>query len=382
MTITDLKYQSLRRSPEDQLAHMNSFELEMKFSAGIWYMSPATSRFHDRYKPELSIEARLDMAAGLAGIGLKGMEAHYPNEINEKNLDLWKAFSRDTGIRVISIGPQLFYGSEFEFGSLSSPIAYVRRKAVRRMIETLEINREMDTDFSVVWSGIDGFENTFGLNHMESRMRFVESMAEAMDAVPGVRIAFEPKPYEPRGRHLFGTTPEGLLLNLQVENLLVNRKNRELLDEGLTLSCLNPEIGHMMMAYEDLAYTFSQVMEYGRLAHIHFNSQPQGNYDQDLNVGVIAPEQLEAALYILKMHGYRGFFGIDINPERMSVKQGIQNSMDAIRAASDRINEMDHEKIIRVCNNPDKDRGWLEAYLIRMRALRPDKLPPLPELPE
>ena len=53
--------------------------------------------------------------------------------------------------------------------------------------------------------------------------------AEAMDAVPGVRIAFEPKPYEPRGRILYGLTPEGVLLGHQVESLLAADENRRLL---------------------------------------------------------------------------------------------------------------------------------------------------------
>jgi len=30
--------------------------------------------------------------------------------------------------------------------------------------------------------------------------------------------------------------------------------------------------------------------------------------------------------------------------------------------------------------HPDRDRGWLEAYLIRMRALHPEKLSPLADL--
>jgi xylose isomerase len=143
---------------------------------------------------------------------------------------------------------------------------------------------------------------------------------------------------------------------------------------------MNPEVGHMLMAYEDPPYAFSLMVEYGRLAHTHWNSQPLGNYDQDLNVGVIAPEGTEAALYVLKMHGYQGYFGLDINPERMPVQQALINCMDALRAANDRINSLDHEQVIWSSMHPDQARGWLEAYLIRSRALHPEKLPSLPPL--
>ena len=381
MPLPDLRTQAKRRSPEEMLQHLNSFELEMNFSAGIWYMSPMNTRFHDKYKPDLDIKQRLDVAAELVDYGLAGIEAHYPNEINEGNVELWRSFSRDTGVKIVSIVPLLFYDEDFEFGSLSSPIETVRQKAIQRTIETLQLNRELNTDFTIVWSGIDGYENPFGIDFAAMRDRFCHSLAEAMDAVPGVRIAFEPKPYEPRGHQLYGTTPEGLLLGFKVEEMLQHPQNRKLLDEGHALVCLNPEIGHMLMAFEDLPYAFSLVLEYGRLAHSHVNSQPLGNYDQDLNVGVIAPEQLEAALYVMKMHGYRGYFGIDINPERMPAAQALKNSMDAMRAANDRVNHLDHEKIIYADQHPDRARGWLESYLIRMRALHPEKLPPIGDLP-
>jgi len=381
MALPDLSPQAQRRTPEELVTWLHAFKLNLKFSVGVWCLSPAASRFHEKYKPDLTIKQRLDVAASLADAGLAGLEAHYPNEINEDNLELWRNFSRDTGLRIVTVAPQLFYDAQFEFGSLSSPIRTVRDVAIERTKRALQLNQALDTDFAVVWSGSDGYENPFGLDLTTARNRFAEGLAAALDAVPGVRVAFEPKPYEPRGRHLYGTTAEGLLLALKVESLLRHRLNRGLLKDGYALAALNPEIGHVLMAYEDLPYAFSLALEYGRLAHLHVNSQPPGNYDQDLNAGVIAPEQLEAALYVLKMHGYQGWFGLDINPERQPADRAIRNSMDAIRAANDRINALDHEKIIWATTHPDRERGWLEAYLLRRRAAFPEKLAPLPDPP-
>ncbi|HEY3241812.1 MAG TPA: TIM barrel protein, partial [Phycisphaerae bacterium] len=294
MPLPDLRGQVSRFTPDNLRAHLNSFELDLRFSAGIWYFSPAFSRFHAKYQPDLSIEQRLEIAARLADHGLKGLEAHYPNEINEQNLDLWKKFSHDTGIRLITVIPLLFWDQQFEFGSLSNPLEGPRRAAIERTRRALELNRELDTDFAVVWPGIDGYENPFGIDFVGMRQRFAEGLAEAMDAVPGVRVAVEPKPYEPRGRILFGTTAEGMLLAKHVESLLRSAENRQLLSDGHALCCLNPEVGHVLMGYEDLAYAYSWPLSEGRLAHTHWNSQPLGNYDQDLNVGVVSPEQIEA----------------------------------------------------------------------------------------
>jgi len=378
MGFIDLRSQALRRSPEELIRHMQSFELQLKFSAGIWYLSPSGSRFHTRYSKELNIEQRLEIAAGLKEYGLGGIEAHYPNEINEKNLRIWKNFQKETGIRLITIIPLLFWDETFEWGSVSNPIARVRKLAIDRTKKAFKLNVEMDTEFSIVWPGIDGYENPFGIDFPAMRARFAEGLAEAMDAVPGVRVAFEPKPYEPRGHIIYGTTAEGMILCRQVEALLKNQRNRKILRSGNTLCCLNPEIGHAFMAFEDLPYSYSWPLSEGRLAHVHLNSQPLGNYDQDYNVGMIAPEQFDALMYVLKMHGYGGWFGIDINPERMPVETALKINMDAIRASNDRINEVDHEAVIYAVNNPHKSRGWLEAYLVRQRAKHPENLPHLP----
>jgi len=346
MPLRDLRAQATRRTPEELVNQLQRFALTPRFSVGIWYFSPMASRFHDKYQSDLSIEARLEKIVGLRASGVVGVEAHYPNEINEENLDLWRTWSRQSGIRVLSIVPLLFYDRQFEWGSLSSP----------------------------------GFEQPFGTDFAAMRDRFADGLAEAMDAVPAVRVAFEPKPYEPRGRIIYGTTAEGLLLAQKVEARLKHPENRRLLVDGHALVTLNPEIAHMLMAYEDLAYALSLICEYGRLAHTHWNSQPLGNYDQDLNVGVVAPEQAEAALYALKMAGYGEHFGIDVNPERMPVEVAVRNSIDAVRAAADRINALDHAQVIWAASHPDLARGWLEAYLIRQRAPAQSTLPPLPPL--
>ena len=380
MPLLDLRAQSTRRDSAGLVKHLRSFSLDLRFSAGIWFFSPAQSRFHDKYSPDLSIEQRLDIAAGLAKEGLGALEAHYPNEINEGNAPLWQAFSRQTGIRVLTVIPLLFWDKQFEFGSLSNPLSGPRRAAIERTIGALKLNKQLDTDFAVVWPGIDGYENGFGLDFASARRRFAEGLAEAMDAVPGVRIAFEPKPYEPRGHILYGTTPEGILLGRDTEAMLRAPENRRLLGEGHSLVCLNPEVGHALMGLEDGAYAYSWPLSEGRLAHTHWNSQPLGNYDQDLGVGVISPEVTEGILYTLKMHGYSGYFGIDINPERIPVDVALRNSFDALRAANDRIDSLDHESIVACHNAPDRARGWLDAYLTRARASRPERLTPLPRL--
>ena len=48
--------------------------------------------------------------------------------------------------------------------------------------------------------------------------------------------------------------------------------------------------------------------------------------------------------------------------------------MDALRAMNDRINELDHEAILKARRHPDEHRGLIEALLVQARAPNPERL--------
>ena len=72
-------------------------------------------------------------------------------------------------------------------------------------------------------------------------------------------------------------------------------------------------------------------------------------------------------MYVLKMHGYTGYLGIDINPERMPVQRALINCMDALKAINAWIDQLDHARIVEAVENPADYRGIIEAILIRAR---------------
>ncbi|MEM2399092.1 MAG: TIM barrel protein [Candidatus Bathyarchaeia archaeon] len=368
----DLRKQKIRRNKEEMLKHLRSFRLEPKFSIGVWYFYPSGGRFHEPYVERGSIHDVLRRIAMMYDEGIIdrtfGLEAHYPNEVNYDLLDEYKSLQKETGIRLINIGPQIFYDKVFEFGSLSNPDPNVRKIALQRVMGALKLAKEVDADLVVVWPGIDGYENPIGTEFYSMWDNFEIGLAEAMDNVPGVRVAIEPKPYEPRGNNICRNTANGILMARNVESLLKSEENRRLLAEGHALVGLNPEVGHVLMGHEELAYALASIMRDGRLAHTHWNSQPLGNYDQDLNVGVLGLDQMYAALLVLKMYGYEGRFGIDINPERMPVEVAIALNVNALRAACERINSLDFDRLVEAMYNPANNRGVAEDVMTRALA--------------
>ena len=362
-TLTDLRYQSKRRTPAELLRQLQSFSLDLKLAVGIWYFSPGGGRFHDRYVPDLSIPDRLQLAAEMAKLGIRGIEAHYPSEVNPGNLHLYQKLEKEAGVKLVGIGPDSFRSPDCEFGTLSNPDKRNREKAQQTVIEALKLVKEAGATHMGLWPGIDGFLYPLGTVYYDMWDWFEGALAECLDEVPGVRIGLETKPYEPAPNNIYRNTADGLVMAHDVEARLKNPVNRKLLAEGHCLVGFQPEIGHVMMGFEILPYSYMRITREARLQHVHVNSQPLGNYDQDLNVGVVNWQDSEALLYALKMVGYSGFFGIDINPERMPVMEAIKVNARALQVMNERIDGLPHEKILDCFYHPDRNRGSLELIL-------------------
>jgi xylose isomerase len=163
-----------------------------------------------------------------------------------------------------------------------------------------------------------------------------------------------------------------------VEKRLNTTLNRKILNSGHVMVGLNPEVGHVLMGHEELAYSFASILREGRLMHSHWNAQPLGNYDQDLNVGVLGYDQMLATLLTLKMYNYTGYFGIDINPERMSVERALVLSMNSMDVAVNIINRLDNSRLTKAMYNPVVNQGIVEDVLTRAISTNNDKLRPIP----
>ena len=272
----DLRSQKKMRTPEEMLKHLKETSLELRFSIGVWYFYPGGGRFHDSYIEKGTIADCIEKIKSMRDAKIIDetlcLEAHYPNEVNRDNIHLYKELEKETGIRLITVIPLLFWDRQFEFGSLSNPDHEIRKIAIERLKESLFLNRELGTELCVIWPGIDGYENPFGHDYFGMWSRFESAVVEAMDEVPGIRVALEPKPYEPRGNNIYRNTANGLLFARNVEQSLKHKENIKLLKEGHTLVGLNPEVGHVLMGHEDLPGAFASVLREGRLAHSHWNS--------------------------------------------------------------------------------------------------------------
>ncbi len=80
--------------------------------------------------------------------------------------------------------------------------------------------------------------------------------------------------------------------------------------------------------------------------------------------------QAEALLFALKIMGYKEYYGIDINPERMPVKKAIEINTKVIKIMKDRVDSLPYDKIIDSAMDPVANRGEIEIILADMMKIK------------
>jgi len=67
------------------------------------------------------------------------------------------------------------------------------------------------------------------------------------------------------------------------------------------------------------------------------------------------------------MIGYRGYLGIDINPERIPPQKAIEINIRVIKIMNERTNNLPCEKILEYYYDPEARRGDLKLILAESR---------------
>ena len=345
--LRDLRSQSTIRKGQERIDHLMAAHFDLHVSAGTWFATPGGGRFHDRYVPSMKMPEILEMYGHIEG--LEGVASHYDGEFTAADLPMFTAHAEKTGQHLMGIALSHFYDKVFEYGAADSPIPQVRKQALDITVGALKIAKQLqdetgDERLVISWPGISGFTQPFGYDFHQALDNYESSMAQAMNIVPGVRLAIEGKPYEPAPNNILRSTGSTILTAMNIEKKLINPENTALLNEGHSLVGLNPEYGHVKMLNEVWAQELANICRYGKLFLTHWNSQPVGNYDQDLNVGIVHPEEVFSGLSVLRELAPMVWCEIDINPERQPADNAIRRNIRVLSLAANRLNDAMSDK--------------------------------------
>jgi len=185
-----------------------------------------------------------------------------------------KDLERRFGIRAGSINPNLFQDQEYKFGSLCNPSAEIRDRAVKHVLDSIEIAKRLGSRDLSLWLP-DG-SNYPGTQSIRKRIGWLEEALRTTHdhLAPGQRLLIEYKPFEPAFYHT-DIADWGMSSHLARNS---GPQSRVLVDTGHHYSSQNIE---QIVAW---------LLHTGLLGGFHFNDRRYA--DDDLTLGSIDPYQI------------------------------------------------------------------------------------------
>ena len=200
----------------------------------------------------------------------------------------------------------LFSHPVFRDGGFTNNDRDVRRFALRKALDNIDLAAELGAQVFVAWGGREGAESGAAKDVRAALDRYDEAFdllgAYVLDQGYDLRFAIEPKPNEPRGDILLPTVGHALAFINELEHP--------------ELVGLNPEVGHEEMASLNYAHGLAQALWHGKLFHIDLNGQTGPRYDQDLRFGAGNARGAFWTVDIVENGGYDGPRHFDFKPPR------------------------------------------------------------------
>jgi len=293
--------------------------LEDRFTFGLWTVgNRGRDPFGEAVRPALS---PVRIVEKLAALGAYGVNLHDNDLIpigaapaqRDRMVREFKQALGDHNMKVPMATTNLFYHPIFKDGAFTANDQAVRKYAMRKTMDAIDLGHELGAGVYVFWGGREGTEVDACRDPRDAIKRFRECLnflcEYVVDNGYGMRFALEAKPNEPRGDIYLPTTGSMLAF---IETL-----------EHPEMVGVNPEYAHETMPGLNFHHAVAQALECGKLFHIDLNGQKPGKYDQDLRFG---SEDQKGCFFLVKLledSGWDGPRHFDAHAYRTEDEEGV-----------------------------------------------------------
>lgn len=281
-----------------------------EYSVALVCLGKQADRFAT-YREDVSLEEKFELASRIESLGAVG--AYYPSELQD--IDKYKELCRTYNFRTSEVTVDIFGSPKFARGSFTSPSPETRKDAIQLVKDAMDVAKEIGCPLVNPWPGQDGYDYIFQMNYSKAWKQLIEGIRECGEHRRDAKIALEYKLKEPR-THLFLSTV-GKALHVCNEVGLDN--------VGVTL-----DVGHAMMAYENLAESVVLIDSARKLFNIHLNDN-YAEWDWDLIPVSTHFLQFLEFLYWLKAVDYKGSMLMDVFPRRNEPAKVFRCSIENLK---------------------------------------------------
>lgn len=329
----------------------------LKNSVGIWAFGPNATRFMpEGYHPEAHKESIVERTKRALD-GLKelvdGFEYHYPNELNEENVNQIQKVLGEKDIYILALGT--FSNPKFRLGAFVNPDPKLRKENLEITKRGIDLAAELRAKF-IIWPGGEGYNYNFQVDYVEVWKWFIDGIAEAVEhaASKNVIILLEHKNSEPAMNILMRNIGMTLYVIYKLRERGISTKNVK----------VNMDWQHLIMNGENLAEYAALLANEGLLGHHHSNSG-WGTFDDDNMTGASFFMQTLELAKILQLIGYGQNgerIGFDLFPYTEDQVQAVKRSILQWEFIWDLASKIDTEALRAAWKAKDAVKGQEAVY--------------------
>lgn len=231
--------------------------------------------------------------------GLDAADLNYPDHFAAHGPAELRRMLADAGMALNGLAMRYYTEPGFRLGAFTHPDPSIRRAAIDLTRSGLDALAEMGGGLMTLWMGQDGYDYAFQADYGRLWDDTVAALAEVADHMPGIDIAIEYKPNEPRAF--------ALLPNMATTLLALAAAGRPNL--GVTL-----DFAHVLYAGEMPAHAAQMAARHSRLLGVHLNDG-YGKRDDGLMAGTVHTVATVELFVELARIGYDGVIYFDTFPD-------------------------------------------------------------------
>jgi xylose isomerase len=307
-----------------------------RFTFGLWTVgNPGRDPFGGPTREPVD---PVESVYRLAEVGAWGVSLHDDDLLpwglsageRRRIVERFKGALEQTGLGVGMATTNLFGHPAFKDGAFTSNDRRVRRAAIGKAMNFIDVAAELGAEVYVFWGGREGTEAGVAKDPRAALERYREAInvlsAYVLEQGYDLRFAIEPKPNEPRGDMFLPTVGHALHF---IQTL--DRPERV---------GVNPEVAHETMAGLSFHHAIGQALWAGKLFHVDLNAQRIGRYDQDFRFGAEDLKESFLVVRLLERAGYAGPLHFDAHAYRNENADGVWDFARGCMATYRRLAEL------------------------------------------